>query len=425
MIKKYMPLLISAVVLIVVLIFVFGGMGGKALSVDAFKVSRIDVVKTILSSGTIEAVDYEDIKVPSGQKVLKVYTSEKQKVTKGQLLVQFDTGDSIFALKKAEIAGQQLAEELSQLAAPTTVSEREVVKNSLAQAEIDYKDKQSKLKESEDKQLRDKQLYEAGYMALVDYNTQGSLKDAVASQAAQSGIALENARNKYKDYDKNKALLIKERERQIASNTADKESLNKKIADSMLKASMDGTVAEFELKENRIPQDGSVIKIYDLTSFNFKGEVPQEDAILLKEGQPAVIRLKGVIKEYKAVVSEIKRYASVDIVSGSRTPKVKITLSLKEAEGIFTAGFDADTLIEVGHEDKVLAIRKEAILKGTGSESTVFVVKDGKIKMTKIVTGLSDDYMVEVRSGINEGDVLVNNPPQGLKDGTKVKATVK
>lgn len=423
--KKRYFIIVAVAITALVLVFAFNSKNEKALKLDGIMVNNVDLVKFIQTSGTLEARDYEEINVPSGQKVAKVYASENNQISKGQPLAALDTGDLEFQLKKIEIARQQLADELAELLKPTTISGSESVKNRLGKVEAAYANVNRKLKDAEDKLETDKALYAEGAISLEEYKSKISIRDEIANQLIQEEANLENARNEYKDYDRNKALQIKAKQSQIASNNVDKESYLKRVEDSLLKASIDGIVAEFSLKEGRIPESGTIIRIYDMTQFNFVGVVPQEDAVQIKVGQEAVVQLKGIKNGYKAVVSEVKRYASLDKSSGSKTPKVMVSISLLSSDSSLAAGFDADATIQVGRQNQALAVKRESIYTDEAGNTFVFILENGIAKKEGVTLGLSDDYFVEIKSGIKEGMLIAANPPEGLKDGMKVKVNAK
>ncbi len=56
----------------------------------------------------------------------------------------------------------------------------------------------------------------------------------------------------------------------------------------------------------------------------------------------------------------------------------------------------------------------------------VFVVKDGKVRMVEVQTGISDATHVAITSGIRSGDSIVTGPFRTLKklhDGDAVEIT--
>jgi HlyD family secretion protein len=59
----------------------------------------------------------------------------------------------------------------------------------------------------------------------------------------------------------------------------------------------------------------------------------------------------------------------------------------------------------------------------------VFVVKNGKVEMRKVITGIQDNSYIEIKSGLNENEEVVNGPysaiAKKLKNGDPVKVVPK
>ena len=51
----------------------------------------------------------------------------------------------------------------------------------------------------------------------------------------------------------------------------------------------------------------------------------------------------------------------------------------------------------------------------------MFVAKDGKAVKTAVTTGVRNDDMAEIVSGINPGDVVVWNDTAEITDGMSIK----
>ncbi|MDO9262697.1 MAG: efflux RND transporter periplasmic adaptor subunit, partial [Desulfosalsimonadaceae bacterium] len=70
---------------------------------------------------------------------------------------------------------------------------------------------------------------------------------------------------------------------------------------------------------------------------------------------------------------------------------------------------------------QALLIRREALIQLPGAgDYYVYVVKDGKARMHNINTGIQQDNLAEVTSGLSEGDSLVIQGQNRLKDNTPV-----
>jgi multidrug efflux pump subunit AcrA (membrane-fusion protein) len=69
---------------------------------------------------------------------------------------------------------------------------------------------------------------------------------------------------------------------------------------------------------------------------------------------------------------------------------------------------------------QTLVIPREAILEA-GSEMSVFVVEGTQALQRPITIGYEQDRMVEVLSGLNEGDQVVIKGQQLIKDGSTIQ----
>ena len=66
-----------------------------------------------------------------------------------------------------------------------------------------------------------------------------------------------------------------------------------------------------------------------------------------------------------------------------------------------------------------LVVPVSAVRKGT-----VFVVEDGRARARKVATGIIGDVMVEIVEGLKDGEAVIENPPEDLRDGEAVRVTV-
>jgi hypothetical protein len=56
----------------------------------------------------------------------------------------------------------------------------------------------------------------------------------------------------------------------------------------------------------------------------------------------------------------------------------------------------------------------------SGKAAYVWIVANGKAKRTPVLPGRETEGEVEIRNGLNQGDVIITTPPAGLADGQKV-----
>lgn len=80
----------------------------------------------------------------------------------------------------------------------------------------------------------------------------------------------------------------------------------------------------------------------------------------------------------------------------------------------------ADIVVE--QRSDIIVIPKELVLSRQNRD-VVFVEEEGRAQQREIVTGLSDDFMVEVVEGLTEGERLITSNFETLRSRTQVRVT--
>jgi len=191
---------------------------------------------------------------------------------------------------------------------------------------------------------------------------------------------------------------------QIDQAAAKMELLQSQMQDAVLKSPADGMVTEVEKKEGETVQSGETV-LYFLPEgpFAIKVNIYEGDIIKVKVGDQASISLTAIpdltfkgevvaIDPAETILNEVVYY--------------EVTIALGEnIEGI-KQGMTADITIETNKKDKVLAIPKGTVEKVDG-KTMVKVLKNGKAEYREIIVGLKGDDLVEVVSGLAEGEKIV------------------
>ncbi len=138
-------------------------------------------------------------------------------------------------------------------------------------------------------------------------------------------------------------------------------------------------------------------------------DVDEEDIPLVKVGQKVLIRSDAFLgRVFDGSVVEITPKG--DPVA--RSYRVRIELPSDTALMI---GMTAETNIVTAEKQDALQVPASAV---TGS--SVWVVRDGKLESVAVQIGIKGRERVEAVSGLNEGDMVVIDPPKGLQPGEAV-----
>jgi RND family efflux transporter MFP subunit len=164
------------------------------------------------------------------------------------------------------------------------------------------------------------------------------------------------------------------------------------------------------------------VQIADFTTLQVEVDVPENRLSQVKMGGPAEIVLD-------AFPSKRFRGKAVEI-----TPKVnrtKATLTIKvafvdENEGVLPDMAARVSFLHGELDKEAMKAPPKTIVPGSAvvdlnGSKVVYRIEGGAVRMTPVTLGPAFGSGFEVQSGVSSGTRLVNNPPQGLADGQKVK----
>jgi RND family efflux transporter MFP subunit len=133
----------------------------------------------------------------------------------------------------------------------------------------------------------------------------------------------------------------------------------------------------------------------------------------IKKGMKIPVYIEAIKKEFVGILSEF--IPAVD--AQSRTFKIKIDLPKDKN---LVIGLYSTIKIKMGTKEAML-IPKSAIYT-RGQLSYVYVVGEGrKIAMRLVKTGKEDKDMIEILSGLNDGEEIVKNITLKVKEGIEVQ----
>jgi RND family efflux transporter MFP subunit len=138
-------------------------------------------------------------------------------------------------------------------------------------------------------------------------------------------------------------------------------------------------------------------------------DVDEEDIPLVKVGQKVLIRSDAFpSRVFTGNVVEITPKG--DPVA--RSYRVRIELP---ADTALMIGMTAETNIVTAEKPDALLVPASAV-----SGSSIWAVRDGKLERVPVETGIKSRDRAEIVRGLAEGDMVVVNPPEGLKRGEGV-----
>jgi multidrug efflux pump subunit AcrA (membrane-fusion protein) len=102
----------------------------------------------------------------------------------------------------------------------------------------------------------------------------------------------------------------------------------------------------------------------------------------------------------------------------TRTMETEIDVANKDLS--LTPGEYANTTVELERHDNVLTIPVQAVIRNGGQASTLVVDASHRVQARNITTGLQGSNLIEVKSGLAEGDLVITGNQSSYQAGETV-----
>lgn len=327
------------------------------------KVKRGTVAQTVLATGSVQASKEVKVGAQVSGEIKQLHVKIGDKVQKGDLLATLDSRS-------------QNNEHQSALA------NLEASKANFAAAEV-------KRNEAQKTFNRRQNLNQSGA------DTKENLDNA-KSALEQAKSALEQAKA------------------EVRRNEIAVENSKLSLGHTKVIAPMDGLVIATAVEEgqsvNSAQNSPTLVTIAQTDTMRIKAEIAEADVNKVQAGMPAYFTLLGNPK--KRFVTQI---ASIDpaplaISNNSSSSDSAVyyyaRLLHDNANGELRIGMTTNVVITLAEAKDALIIPMTA-LQTTPEGETVRVLKNGSAEVQKVETGLDNGVMVEIRSGLNEGDEVI------------------
>lgn len=338
------------------------------LVVRAVPVERREWIITTPVTGSLRTLSTVEIKPEVGGRLIAVHFSEGDFVQKNQLLAEIDTVNYGLSYDQAA-AALRVAEaglERARVSAEHAKIERDRADNLMKSGGITKKDLQ------------------AAVTGIKEAETQISLAEAQCGQARA-------------------ALAIAE----------------KALKDCKIFSPAEGHVQKRYYDQGSLLTPGAALyTLVDNSQLELECVVPSYQLANIRPGQRATFQTPTWgDRQFEGTVSAI----NPEVESDNRSVKVKLKISNPGRE--LRSGMYAKGEIITGREPQALLIPRDSLIPGEeGSEkASVYAVREGKAHRVAIVIGDTQEGLVWVRQGLQEGDRVITEIGPSLKEGAPVR----
>lgn len=410
------------------------------------------LVVTINEKGNLESAKNEDVlSEVEGTTTIIFILPEGTKVKKDDKVCELDSATLKDNLKNQRITTAQadasfqqakLTREVAEVAVTeyeqgTLKQEIETIQGDIALAKAD-------LKRAEDRYAWTVKMAEKGYVSEASKVSDGfSLEKAKFTlEQAQTRLDVLQKFTKDKTIKELKAEVEKAHSDELAkaatlSLEKDKEAkLVKQIEHCILKAPGDGLVVyandpgrfggnnQVQIEEGAtVRERQKIFSLPDITQMRANTKVHESMVDRVTRGKPAKIRVDAFPgQELNGNVQSINPLPDANTFFGSDIKVYTTMVKIEDGPPGLRPGMSAMVQILVEQKPDVLSVPATSILEFKGKDYVYVARAEGGFDRREVTLGISDDKVVEVKTGLKEGDRVVLSPTILLTDAEKNEA---
>jgi len=400
--KRRKKLLIVLAVLAVLGAIVIGNLKSrreKTVKVTIDKVKKQDLTSIISASGEVKPKKNINISAQVPGRIIKIGVVEGQEVKAGDFLLKLDSAQY------------------------EAIADRD--QNFIRAANADLIQAEARLKRDKNSFDRLQQLFDDNLIS----------KEQLEGAKAQYDVSVAQTN----------AI-----EFQIKQAEASLKSTMDNLTKTTYNSPIDGVITSLQVEEGEVAIIGTMnnpgtvmLTIADLSVMEVEVEVDETDVIGVSLGQPAKVRVDALPDTvFEGKVTEIGSSALQKSAGGLSTQEskdFKVVVTLDNPARKLKPGLSASADVIVAEKAQALAVpisslvlrEKEGAAKDAPAaareEEGVFTVETGRVKFVPVGKGITGGMMIEITSGLKEGQEIVTGPYASLrelKDGVLVKAEV-
>lgn len=367
------------------------------IPVRAVTVSRGDIVETVVASGRAETPSGVDVASQVIGTVARVHVEEGSRVKAGDPLVDLDDRQAAAGVEQAAAALRQAEVKRRQLVDLTLP----VARQTLLQMEATRINARAQL----DRALRLADRSVASGASVEALQRAFDVADA-QWRAAQLAVASASPGG-------GESALA---EAAFAESAAKLRVAEAQLALTRIRSPIDGLVTARDVEEGVVAQPGKVLlHIAPNRPKQLVVQVDERNLSRIRAGQKAMASADANPGEtFAAVLSSIN--STIDADRGS----VEVKFSLDKEPAFLKENMTVSVDVEVARRAGTLLLPLNAVADAAGPKPHVLVVEAGIATERTVTLGARDAEMVEIRSGLSQGEAVIP-ASAGAVAGQKVR----
>jgi HlyD family secretion protein len=363
----------------------------RPVEVEIVTAARGSLAATVSGEGKTRVIDLFDVAAPVDGQLVRITVQPGDAVT----------ADAVVA-RIAPIASRPL-DARSRAQAEAAVAE---ARAALARAQATEQEAAVAVEHADSELARDQKLAGNGALPAADAEHAGHLSSMRHHDLDAAHAAVQQAR----------AELVRVNAVLAPGDTADK-------AVDVTSPSSGHVLRVVRESAGPVAAGTPLVEIGDVTTLEVVADLLSTDAAAVRPGARATITGWGGQAPIAARVRRVDPAAFTKISAlGLEEQRVHVVLDLVGAPPVGLGhDYRIDVAIVVWESKDALRVPSSALFR-SGDRWAVYVVDDGDARVTPVDIGASDGAWTVATAGIHDGDAVIAEPSDAVRDGTRVTA---
>ncbi|MGI4756282.1 MAG: efflux RND transporter periplasmic adaptor subunit [Janthinobacterium lividum] len=376
------------------------------IEIRAAKVEYGDLLSSIATNGKVEPMQNFQAHAGEPGTVKAVYVHSGETVQAGTLILRLDAAAADARVQTARSAIAQAQAAQFDIRQGGTADERIGINGDLSRAKLQLQQAQNDVNALEALQAK----------GAAAANEVAAARQRLASAQTSLQSVQQRATERYATTDRQRVQA------QLADSQAALAAAQDTLANSVVRAPFSGTVYSLPVKQyDFVPAGEELVQMADLTKVQVRAYFDEPEIGKLSVG--AAVLIKWDAKPNQVWHGHITRVPTTVITYGTRNVGEAL-IAVDDAASDLLPNTNVNVNVTTQQIYHVLSLPREALHTEGSDSNFVYLIQKGVLSKRKVQIGALNLMRVQIKSGLNSGDLVALNPLSSsvdLTDGLRVK----
>ena len=198
-------------------------------------------------------------------------------------------------------------------------------------------------------------------------------------------------------------------------------SITESLAKTTITAPYSGTIDEIFIEEGNLvsppmmPDQGNAFRIINLNELYVESVIPESFIGKIKKGAEVQVEIPVLNKSFNSTI----KHSVSSINELSRTFKIEVSVPKNDLDLIPNLNVEVNVLDYTNSQ--AILVPESIVSEDSDNNKFLFTVLNNKAKKTIVETGYTQNGMIEITTGLDVNEIVINEGGRIVKDGQNVK----